>query len=429
MANIKLDEMRPPNLERHGLGNYNETAETQEIRRQVGRFAREVMRPTGIALDRLRADEVIAQASPIWEYLDNVKRSGLFELTAILSLTADEQREILPAISEELGWGDVGLGLLNFVSGFTSLTAASTGDRELIDRFANTLGCWVGSQPDRGSDVLDLAGMATYPGTKAEKGTLTVKKSGEDYIIQGQSSAWISGAPIATAGVLYAACDYGSGFYADDDKLNYVGILVPFDEPGVRKGEPLEKLGQRSLPQGELFFDSVRLPARYVIAGREHAYAGVNTTVMLANLNMGMTHIGLARAAFEYALDYVHERKQGGVPLIRHQNVGARIFSMWQKLEVARALSTRVVNYHFGPLGPHSIASIGSKTFVTETTFEIAREALNLFGANGLSRGYPIEKLSRDAQTSLIEDGENNFLHILGGAWLGRWHQEIYSRF
>ena len=75
-------------------------------------------------------------------------------------------------------------------------------------------------------------------------------------------------------------------------------------------------------------------------------------------------------------------------------------------------------------MAPHLLGSVTSKTFATRTSFEVTSEALQLFGGNGLTREYPIEKLMRDARASMIEDGENNVLNLKGMRWLSRWYQD-----
>ena len=90
---------------------------------------------------------------------------------------------------------------------------------------------------------------------------------------------------------------------------------------------------------------------------------------------------------------------------------------MFMKVESARSLARRVAMYNASspPLVQYSIAS---KVFCTNTSFEVASEALQIFGGNGLSREYPVEKLLRDARASLIEDGCNEVLSLLGAAKL-----------
>jgi alkylation response protein AidB-like acyl-CoA dehydrogenase len=192
---------------------------------------------------------------------------------------------------------------------------------------------------------------------------------------------------------------------------------VPLDSPGVSRGKPLDKIGQRALNQGEIFFDEVRVPADYMVVGPD-AYAMVVETVLtMANASMGAIFVGLGRAALEHALEYAKERVQGGVPIFEHQSVKARLFKIFTQVEAARSLAWRVMLYNSTnpPLVQYSIAS---KVFCTQTAFDAASAALQIFGGNGLSREYPIEKLLRDARASMIEDGCNEVLSLVGAAKL-----------
>ncbi len=100
-----------------------------------------------------------------------------------------------------------------------------------------------------------------------------------------------------------------------------------------------------------------------------------------------------------------------------------RVFDLWRRVEAARALTQRVFDFNYSSNGPHLLASVTFKTFVTETAFNVASDALQLFGGNGLTKEYPMEKLLRDARAAMIEDGENTMLSIKGMRWLSQWHQ------
>jgi alkylation response protein AidB-like acyl-CoA dehydrogenase len=193
--------------------------------------------------------------------------------------------------------------------------------------------------------------------------------------------------------------------------------VVPLDLPGVSRGQPTNKLGQRALNQGEIFFDDVRIPAEYMVVGCDAYSAVVEQILTGANASMGTIFVGVARAAFEHALDYAKTRVQGGVPIIEHQSVKARVFKMFAQVEAARSLSRRVAYYNSTnpPLLQYSIAS---KVFSTNTAFEVASQALQIFGGNGLTKDFPIEKLMRDARASMIEDGCNDILSVVGAAKL-----------
>jgi alkylation response protein AidB-like acyl-CoA dehydrogenase len=126
--------------------------------------------------------------------------------------------------------------------------------------------------------------------------------------------------------------------------------------------------------------------------------------------------VGVARAAFEHAWKYAHERKQGGLPIIQHQHVRFRLFEMFRKIEAARALTRRVMEYNATAARPSMLASTSAKVTATQTAFEVASDALQMFGGNGLTKEYPMEKLFRDARAMLIADGSNEILAMKGAS-------------
>lgn len=398
--------------------------EERSIQDVCNRFAREVMRPIGEKLDKMTAEEVVAPDSPLWDYLSQMEESGILDLEALGAMSDAEKSRIIPIIFEELAWGDVGLAMTMMVLKFPAFAAYNTGNPELIERFGKLRGCWAATQPDRGSDMVDLNASEVFPGASQGRGNIIARLEGDELVINGQTSAWVSATPIAECALLYCQCDYGNGIHHEDGGLNYTAVLVPFDLEGVSKGKPLEKLGMRSLCQGEVYFDEVRVPKSYVLEGQDSAYGSFFGALTFGNMEMGISFTGVARAAYEHALEYVHERKQGGVPLIQHQGVRTRIFDLFRKVESCRAMAQRVFAYNYGPNGANLTASIASKTFVTQTAFEVTSDALQLFGGNGLTTEYPLEKLLRDARAALIADGENNVLTLKGGTLISKAYQE-----
>ncbi|WP_185962552.1 acyl-CoA dehydrogenase family protein [Thalassomonas sp. M1454] len=388
------------------------------------RFAEEVMRPIAEKLDKMDHEAAVAEDSPIWEFLDKLEQSGLVDLAAIAGMTNEEKSRIIPIIFEELAWGDSGLAMGYIVSKFPAFAAYHTGDPELIERFGHLRGCWAATQPDRGSDLVDIEATECHPGERQGRGNLVARIEDGEVVINGQTSAWVSGAPIAESTLLYCQFDDGNGIYNDDGTHKYIGVLVPFDIPGVSKGKPLDKMGMRALCQGEIYFDNARVPLKYMIADMDKGYPSFFGALTFGNMEMGISFTGVARAAYDHALAYVHERKQGGTELINHQGVRARLFKMHQKVEACRAMAKRAFEYNYGPNGPHLLASATSKTFVTDTCVEVCSEALQLFGGNGLTREYPLEKLFRDARAAQIADGENNVLGMKSASWLSKVYKD-----
>jgi alkylation response protein AidB-like acyl-CoA dehydrogenase len=391
----------------------NLTESERAIQDTVHKFAEEVMRPAGRALDKLaNAEDVIAKDSVLWDVFAKNRELGLDDLEE-QELTPLEKARIRCLVSEELGWGDAGLAISLGVANFHRLFAQTSGKPALIERFAapksREIGCWAVTEPDHGSDTLAF----TEPHFKDPKvrANCIARKDGNEYVINGQKAAWVSNGTIATVATLFCTIDPSHGFEGG-------GVcLVPMDLPGCRTGKPLDKIGQRALNQGEIFFDDVRIPEEYMIVGEQMYKMVVEMILTMANAAMGVIFVGLSRAALEHAIQYSKERVQGGVPIFEHQSVKARLFEMFRKVEAARSLSRRVMQYNMTnpPLLQYSIAS---KVHSTNTAFEVASSALQIYGGNGLSTEYPIEKLMRDARASMIEDGCNDILSLVGAAKL-----------
>ncbi len=378
------------------------------VRETVHRFAEEVMRPAGAELDAM-ADprNVIGKDSILWQVFKKHRALGLADLPAANGdLTPAQQARLRCIISEELGWGDSGLAISFGVAGFPRMMAQMSGKPELIERFSadDCIGCWAGTEPDHGSDLIYYMNR---PGTEPPgRPNCIARKDGDSFVLSGQKSAWVSNGTIAKATAMFCAVDMGDGKRADG------GFLVPLDVSGVSKGRPLNKIGQRALNQGEIFFDHVRIPADYMVIPPE-AYPFA-TEMILSNANGGMGSIfaGVAQAALDLAIDYAKQRVQGGVPIFQHQSVKMRLFKMFRQVQAAKALSRQVTLYNSINAPAMLHLAVASKVTSTNTAFEVASSALQIFGGNGLSREYPIEKLLRDARASMIEDGCNDLLSL-----------------
>jgi alkylation response protein AidB-like acyl-CoA dehydrogenase len=387
----------------------------KEIRDTARKFADEVMFPAGRELDQL-ADpaQVIAPGSVLWDVFEKQRQLGLSALdTVAAEMDPGDAARVSFLVSEELGRGDSGLAISLGVAGFHRMFALMSGRPALIERFCSEdskeIGCWAITEPDHGSDTLTVS--EKHFRDPSIKANCIASKDGKEWVIRGQKAAWVSNGTIANVAALFCTIDPSHGFEGG-------GIaVVPLDLPGVSRGKPLDKLGQRALNQGEIFFDDVRIPEEYMVVGADAYAAVVEMVLTRANAAMGAIFIGVAQSALELAIAYAKERVQGGVPIIEHQSVRGRLFKMFAKVEAARSLARRVTLYNATnpPLIQYSIAS---KTFVTQTAFEVASEALQIFGGNGLSREYPIEKVMRDARASMIEDGCNEILSLVGATKL-----------
>ena len=394
--------------------NLELTDEQMALKEAVHKFAREVLRPASLELDKIHDPGEVIKSPLYWDTMKKGYELGyhtifLPDYYGGLGLEALEIHIVL----EEMGWGSpdfaIGIGISSFPAFFSSMVPTDFLEEKIINPFCrNTdvsfLGCWAITEPNHGTDML-CPNTPVFQDPKI-KSQVSARLDGDEWVISGQKSAWVSNGTVATHALVYLQIDPSMGLAGG-------GIcVVPLDLPGVSKGRALDKLGQRALNQGEIFFDEVRVPREYMLVDQESYEAMLDLTLSTANACMGAIFTGVARAAYEEALKYSKERIQGGKPLFEHQMIKHKLFNMFMKVEAARALSRAAWIYNSNTTPPVIQHSIASKVFCTNTAYEVANDAVQIFGGYGLSKEYAIEKIFRDARAALIEDGANDSLMI-----------------
>jgi alkylation response protein AidB-like acyl-CoA dehydrogenase len=400
--------------------DFNLTDEQRAMRDTIRKFGAEVMRPIGEKLDKM-ADptDVIAKGSPLWDVFRTYRgmgfhRRGLPKALGGMMEDMDPMSNLL--IGEELGYADAGLAISLGAGGMPFAYAALFPNpklQELARAYAEDtkgelVGCWAITEPDHGSDW-----VMAHPDPKCGPSVRGVLK-GDEYIVSGQKAAWVSNGTIATHAVFHV------GLAPEKGMAGQGLAIIPLDLPGITKGKPLDKIGQRALNQGEIFFEEVKIHKDYMVVTPDMGIMEGMGEVILAgaNGNMGITFSGLARAAYDEAYKYAQERVQGGVPIFQHQNIQLKIFKMFTLVEAARAATRRMAMYNAVNQPPSGAHAVACKCFSTETAFQVASEAIQIFGGNGLSREYPIEKMFRDARAAMIEDGVNESLSLAAVQYL-----------
>lgn len=398
-------------------------AEVRELQQAARRFAMEVMRPAGLAIDRLPAAAAAAPESPLFSVLRQASALGYTRLAGPEELGGLNLSPLTSAIVlEELAFGSLGLAGTFFLSGTHANVALLTGRPEAIEAFAlpyyrsndaSIRGCWAITEPDHGSDTL---GVMRPELVVKLPGQVVARRDGDQWILRGQKSAWVSNGPIATHAMLNVHLEPEAG-------MDRGGIcLLPLDLPGVSHGPALEKHGLRSLPQGPLYFDDVRVPRWSMVIEADGYAAYMENHLSAFNAGVGIITTGLARAAYEAALAYTGERVQGGRPIFEHQSVRARLFRMFQLVQASRTLARNVWVYNTTQIAAGGRAalehSIAAKVFCTQAAHEVATLAVQLHGGNGMTREYPVEMFLRDATALTVADGENSFLAQIGASLL-----------
>lgn len=387
------------------------------LREQAHRVAVEVVRPAARALDRMPPGERIEPGSPFFTTMATLKSLGYHRM--FLPPEAGGPPERLSArtqsvVLEELGWGSLGLATAFLVDMLPVLCISNFGDATLkaellapwVDDESGAFhGCWAITEPDHGSDFL---GVRDTDAPAYGRAQLIAEPAEGGWILRGQKSAWVSSGPIATHAAVHAQAGTGG------DLAHSLFAIVDLARDGVRRGPPADMMGVRDDPQGELFFDGVFVPDRNVLVPPGPLYpAFADQLLCLTSSVIANVAVGVARAAFEEALHHARTRVQGGGTLAGHKNIQLSLYAMFERVETARAYSRAVLAHTQANLPGATPEAIGAsprharaaQVFAKRTAYEVAHDALQVFGAQGLHRDSLIEKLFRDTRCLLIEDG------------------------
>lgn len=395
--------------------DFDLSSDQVRLRRETARFAEEVMRPAALALDAMTPEAVIAPDSPLRDVFRRAYSAG-HHLRAFPPELGGPGLGPMDGwvVSEAMGWGSsalsISLGVTSMPFRFAAMTQHPDLMREVVMPFVEDtegryVGCWCATEPNHGSDAILYTGEAARPDIHFE---CMARRDGDEWVINGQKSAWVSNGTIATHTLAFLCVDPALG-------MGGTGVaVIPLDLPGVSRGKPLDKLGQRALNQGEIFFDNVRIPRHYMLTEPSGGPGGPTDMILAAaNAGMSTTFCGVARAAFEEAFDYAQHRVQGGAAIASHQLVQRKLFEMFTRTEAARSLS-RMANRRLLTGQPTTHYSVAAKVLCTQTALDNANDAIQIFGGMGLAKGVLVEMLYRDARASLIEDGANDVLALAG---------------
>ncbi len=318
-------------------------------------------------------------------------------------------------VLEELAAGGAGLALVMQADSLGVALAASRRDAhpvyaEYVEQFVDDdegvhSGAWAITEPDLGSDM--YRPEATF-GVRARP-----TAGGAGFVIDGAKSSWCSNGWLADMLCVMITVDPAAG-------MDGTGIfLIPAAWPGVTRGRPVGKVGLRALNQCEISFDGVEVPKEFMIFAPGPRYRGLLTRGFLApgNTAVGTAALGIAQAAYEIGLRYAGERRQGGVPISRHQLVARRLFDAYRAIEAAR-LMLRQQAWNLSRNRFDMAAVYAARVQACATATQVTADMLYLHGSNGITTEYAVEKLWRDAQPLQFADGTTDVVSMQGAALL-----------
>lgn len=253
------------------------------------------------------------------------------------------------------------------------------------------LGAFCLTEPHVGSDASALRTTAT--------------RDGGDYVIQGVKQ-FITSGKNGDVAIVIAVTDKAAG------KKGMSAFLVPTHTPGYVVARLEDKLGQHSSDTAQINFDQCRIPAANLIGAEGEGYKIALSALEGGRIGIAAQSVGMARAAFECALQYAKERESFGQPIFNHQAVGFRLADCATQIEAARQLIWHAASLRDAGLPCLKEAAM-AKLFASEMAERVCSAAIQTLGGYGVVSDFPVERIYRDVRVCQIYEGTSDVQKIL----------------
>ncbi len=386
--------------------------EQQEFKDRCHRFAAEVIRPAAPRHD--------AEESPPWEVIKAPRDWGLGGIDLIQRLGSDPDGQLGPIYAEEMHWGCAGIALAISGSSLAAAGIAASGTPEQIARWVPKcfgtgdevkLGAYAVTEPQAGSDVKSLR--------------TTARRDGDEWVLNG-TKVFITNGGIADVHVVVATVDPELGHRGQ------ASFVVEKGTPGLRQGKKESKLGIRASHTAEVVLEDCRIPLDNLLGGMdklerklERARSGrpggssnALATFELTRPIVGASALGIARAAYEWTLDYLSRADRGelledlldesstaGRPPLERQSVQQRLADIATEIDAARLLVQRASWMARNGVPLNGGQGSMSKLKAGDVAMWVTRECMDLVGPVARLRGCPLEKWFRDAKIYQLFEG------------------------
>jgi acyl-CoA dehydrogenase len=381
----------------------------KDIREWVHGFAEGVVRPAAAEWDE-------REETP-WPVIQEAAKIGLYSFEALGQFFSDETGLTLPIANEELFWGDAGIGMAIMGTSLAVAAIFGQGTPEQMGEWIPQcfgsadepkVAAFCSSEPDAGSDVSAIRTTAKYD------------EATNEWVINGQK-AWATNGGIADVHVVIASVDRELG------SRGHAAFVIPPGTKGCEQGAKVKKHGLRASHTADVHLDDCRVPGSCLLGGKEkldERLARVREgkkaksqaamqTFEASRPTVGSQAVGIARAAYEYALEYAKERSQFGRPIIENQAIAFTLADMKLEIDAARLLVWRAA--WMGRTGQRFENAEGSmsKLKAGEVAVWATERAIQILGGNGYTREFPVERMHRDAKIYTIFEGTSEIQRLV----------------
>jgi alkylation response protein AidB-like acyl-CoA dehydrogenase len=380
-----------------------------QIQKWVHDFAQNVVRPAAHEWDE-------REETP-WPIIEEAAKIGLYSFDFVANAFLDPTGLTMLLVNEEMSWGDAGIALAIFGSTLAVVGIYGNGTpeqhAEWIPQCFGTpddvkLAAFGVSEPDAGSDVSSLKTRAVYDEAK------------DEWVLNG-TKTWITNGGLANIHVIVASVTPALG------ARGQASFVVPEGTPGISQGQKFKKMGIRASHTAEVVLDDCRVPGRCLLGGKDRlderlarAREGVRTssqaamaTFEMSRPSVGAQAVGIARAAYEYALDYAKERRQFNRAIIENQAIAFTLADMKMRTDAARLLCWRAAWMGANRKKFEAGEGSQSKLFAGETAVWVTERAIQILGGYGYIREHPVERWYRDAKIYTIFEGTSEIQRLV----------------
>jgi alkylation response protein AidB-like acyl-CoA dehydrogenase len=383
--------------------------EQSDLRDWVHGFARDVVRPAAAEWDE-------REETP-WPLIQEAAKIGLYSFDFLANAYTDPTGLSGCIVSEELFWGDAGIGMSIMGTSLAVAAIFGTGTPEqLVEWMPQCFGdatrphvaAFCSTEPESGSDVAAMRTRARYDEASVE------------WVLNGQK-AFATNGGIANVHVVTASIEPELG------SRGQAAFVVPPGTAGLVGTRKLRKLGLRASHTADVFLDDVRVPGSCLLGTREalearlaRARSGQRTsgqasmrTFETSRPTVGAQALGIARAAYEYALEYAKTRIQFGRPIVENQAIAFALADMRTEIDAARMLVWRAA--WMGQNNEPFSAGEGSmsKLKAGEVAVAVTEKAVQILGGAGYVRDHPVERWYRDAKIYTIFEGTSEIQRLV----------------
>jgi len=366
------------------------TIEQKTLQEKARRFAREVILPVAAKHDR-------EGTFPI-DVMKKAHQQGFFTPLVPKNYGGHGLGVLDNCImAEELAAGCMGMYVSIFVSTLALYPIIRFGTEEQKERFLRPF-C---SKFSMASYCLSEVTVGSDPASMRTAATL----EGDHFVLNG-AKMWITNGGYADLYLVFAQTD------PQKRHKGIICLIVPSHLDGIRRGEPIEKMGQRASNTVPVIFKNVRVPRENLLGGEEDGFKKAMAALDITRPMIAIGAVGIARTAMELAARYALKRIQFGVPIARHQAIQFMLADMTKDIDAARLLVYRAAWLADQGIRNSKESSI-AKAFAADMAMRVTTDAVQIYGGMGYTKWHPVEKLMRDAKVIQIYEGSAQVMRMI----------------